>query len=442
MRRWLARLVFATSLRGTWRWGALGLGVAVIGYSGPAGGAAGYLGYSAVARPEVAAGARRAVPLYPGDADVGSKINAAIRACPQTGCEILLPAGFYRLASTIVVNRPVWLVGAGAAATSLHYVGSGDAVVVEAGYPAPFLSGGLRDLTIAGGSHPGSAGVHQVDTIGFTYDDVGVRDFGGEGAAGIWMDNRPTSFCGTCFTPYSERTAFFRVSLFRNNIGILWTNNGGNESFEYTWIEATHFQVEGGQRGMVLAGHVGLQHSDVEAMANVWDPGKSAILFDLVGGAAWYQGHVMITGEQTRGVAGVGFRIDRTSYFEGRGTVELAGLPNRVAPGGKYIHLFSGPGGELGDGEGALGARSSALVYEASKEISGAHFVVGHVFLLGGEARVGLSPEERFRVPASVVCSSGDRTAPAPVMVTPEGGSSILVVGKGGDWVDYQCVGR
>lgn len=292
---------------------------------------------------DVACGARgiERAEDFPG-ADMGAKISAALAACPPDGCRVELPAGEYSLSTSVVVDKPVWIVGAGAAATRLRYVGTSDAFVVEAGGSLPFLAGGLRGFGLVGTS-AARAGVHQVDTIGFTYEDIAVGNFTGAGAAGIWMDNEAPAYCANCGSGFSERTAFRRLSVFHNRVGVLWTSISGVGSFEYTLMRGVHFQVGDGEVGMLLRGGVALQHSDIEFMANVWDPGTGATLVQLRNGARWYQGRVMVAAEQTAGKAGVGFSVDETSYFDGEGAIILGGLPNRIARGGFYRVGVYGP---------------------------------------------------------------------------------------------------
>jgi hypothetical protein len=132
-------------------------------------------------------------PLYAADfpgSDIGAKINSAIAALPQGGT-IILPVGDYTFSEPIIIDKPVWLVGQGVHGTVLSYAGSGASIVVEVGGQAPYLSGGLRGFELAAAEPGGGVGILQVNTIGFTYEELAVLHFG----VGIWLDNRPAADC-------------------------------------------------------------------------------------------------------------------------------------------------------------------------------------------------------------------------------------------------------
>lgn len=336
------------------------------------------------------AGRIEGVDTFPG-ADIGAKINAALAGCPAAGCRIELPAGGYSFSTSIVINKPVWIVGAGAVATRLRYTGAGDAVVVEAGGALPFLAGGLRGLGLVG-TAAARAGVHQVDTVGFSYQDIAVGGFAGADGAGIWMDNEAAGYCMSCRSGFSERTAFRRVSIYRNRVGVLWTSSSGVGSFEYTLMRGVHFQIGDGEVGMLLEGRVALQHSDVEFMANVWDPGVGATVVALRGGAKWYQGRVLIAAEQTAGTAGIGFFVDATSYFDGQGSVILGALPNRVSHGGVYRVGVYGPTTVLAEATGNPAGSSGYPLNVDGNRVPGAAGL-GDVLLAGAGAGAGVLNE-------------------------------------------------
>lgn len=70
--------------------------------------------------------------LYAGG-DLGAKINAAITACPSTGCEIDIPAGTYTITTQIAVSKVgIHLHGAGKYNTILNQGFTGDLVAVTA----------------------------------------------------------------------------------------------------------------------------------------------------------------------------------------------------------------------------------------------------------------------------------------------------------------------
>jgi Right handed beta helix region len=63
-------------------------------------------------------------------ADIGTKVNAEIAALPATGGTVHIPAGSYSFATTIKLTRPGQHLTCDAGAT-LHYTGSGDAILVD-----------------------------------------------------------------------------------------------------------------------------------------------------------------------------------------------------------------------------------------------------------------------------------------------------------------------
>jgi hypothetical protein len=286
---------------------------------------------------------------FPGS-DIGARVNAAIASLPGGG-RVVIPAGTYCFSTTILINRPVRLVGEGVRATVLHYTGPGDAIRVEAGSAPPYLNGALGHMSIVGSSSPDAVGVHQVDTVGFDYHDLAVVHFRGAGGAGIWMDNEPPSYCPTCQTGFSERTEWDRVSFFENTVGLEFSNSGGTNSFEYSWMWAVHFQINNGQTGIWLAGtgrgSVALQHSDLEFMANICltEPlGPGGTVASVTGGAGWYQGFIHATAEQSCGrTPGTMWRVDSASYLDAWGAYHAYPLANHIAAGGIFLFGLYGP---------------------------------------------------------------------------------------------------
>lgn len=336
---------------------SLPVAIALLTAAAPAARHTARLGYAQ--EPLTAANARcRAAPetggvrqagRFPG-ADIGAQINAAISSLPNGG-RVIIPAGDYSFSTTIVINRPVWLVGEGASTTTLHYTGSADAVRVEAGSAPPYLSGGIERLSLVGNASPDAVGVHQVNTIGFSYREMAIIRFQGANSAGIWMDNEPPSYCAGCTTGFSERTLWNRVSFFENTIGLKFSDHGGTNSFEYSWMRASHFQINNGQTGIWLAGtgagSVSLQHSDMEFMANIClnhPTGPGGTVASVTGGAEWYQGFIHATAEQSCGrTPGTMWRVGAASYVDAWGDYIASPLANQIAPGGVLLFGLYGP---------------------------------------------------------------------------------------------------
>lgn len=287
---------------------------------------------------------------FPG-ADVGAQVNAAIADCPASGCTVVIPAGSYIFSTTITLNKTVSLRGAGVAATVLSYTGTSDALLVEAGGNYPYLNGRLTGMTISGASDSNANinGIHHVDTIGFTYDHLAVRDFSTAGSSGIWMDNEPAAYCANCASGFSERTTIGKVSLAQNTKGLRFTcacTTGATNSFEYTWIRGLHFQLNNGQIGFSLEGNgstsnsPALQHSDVQFMANLFyaqQAGTPATVVSVTNGAEWFQGFVHATAELTFGNSGTFWSVNG-GFVDAWGEVVSSGTTNSVSGGG-YLQL-------------------------------------------------------------------------------------------------------
>lgn len=125
-----------------------------------------------------------------GAADSTAAIQAAVSALPAAGGIIRLPAGTYKVASTVTIAKPgVYLAGDGMLATVINYTGSGDCIRMYSpnSYTAGW-GGGIRDLTIDGsGASAGACGIHAGDIYQLQFN-VGVRLFQGTGSKGIWFD--------------------------------------------------------------------------------------------------------------------------------------------------------------------------------------------------------------------------------------------------------------
>lgn len=298
-------------------------------------------------------------PLYAADfpgPDIGAKINSAIATLPQGGT-IILPAGNYTFSEPIIIDKPVWLVGQGAQGTVLSYAGSGASTIVEAGGQAPYLSGGLRDFQLASAEPGVGVGILQVNTVGFTYEDLAVVHFG----VGIWVDNRPAAACPTCggFAD-SERTDWERVSFFENGVGLKLTNDGGTNSMEYSWMWACHFQINNGQVGIWVegdgnVGSVYLQHSDMNFMANIClnDPaGPAGTVASVSDGGFWGQGFIQATAEQSCGTTSSQmWNIDSLSSVDGFGGYDPGTLTNNTwGPGSLALGATLAANATVGDG--------------------------------------------------------------------------------------------
>ncbi|MGH9508220.1 MAG: hypothetical protein ACRD13_14975, partial [Terriglobales bacterium] len=392
-------------------------------------------------------------PVYAADfsgADIGARVNAAIAALDGGGT-VVLPAGNFTFATTIVVGEPIWLVGQGVHGTVLSYAGTGPAILVEAGGQPPYLSGGLRDFELNSGEDGTGVGVLQVNTIGFTYRQLAVVGF----AIGIWLDNRAPSACSACGAGYSERTDWERVSFFDNSVGLELTSDGGTNSFEYSWMWACHFQIGNGQVGIWVngdgtAGSVYLEHSDMNFMANICleaPDGPPGTVASVTNGGYWGQGFIQATAEQSCGTApGVMWNVDGASSVDAVGGYDSGLLANTLASTGS-LDIGAGlpTGGSVGNGAVVLDqkARLDNPVL-AGATLESAVLPSGYQFVAGGTVDVSqgslyvpqtiesdgavltLPSETDTLVGASTPATLTNKTLVSPALVTPTiGGETI-----------------
>jgi hypothetical protein len=136
-----------------------------------------------------------------GAADSTSAIQAAINALPATGGTVYLPAGTYKVASTLTVNSLLYacIRGAGRWATKINFTGTGDCLrVYDTDTTGRLTGGGLLDFTIDGTSAGNSsAGLHYGDMRAGELR-IAVQNFTGTGSIGVHLDNQ-NSWTEECF---------------------------------------------------------------------------------------------------------------------------------------------------------------------------------------------------------------------------------------------------
>ena len=121
-------------------------------------------------------------------ADSTTAIQNAISALPSTGGVVYLPAGRYKVSSTLTTALPVTIAGDGRWATQVNFTGTGDCVrmYTTANLSTQQWGGGVRDLTIDGTSAGNSStGLHIGDNAYYELN-VHVQNFSGTG-----FDRRP-----------------------------------------------------------------------------------------------------------------------------------------------------------------------------------------------------------------------------------------------------------
>jgi hypothetical protein len=128
-----------------------------------------------------------------GATDSTAAIQKAINALPATGGVVYLPAGTYKVTSTLTCTTvPAYFLGDGAWATILEFSGTGDCVRIYD--PTTYnsrtrYSGGFCGITIDGiNAGAGSAGLHVGDLLQYELD-LTVQNFRGTGSIGVHLDN-------------------------------------------------------------------------------------------------------------------------------------------------------------------------------------------------------------------------------------------------------------
>jgi hypothetical protein len=125
--------------------------------------------------------------------DSTAAIQAAISAVPASGGVVYLPAGTYKVSSTLNITASgVYLAGAGRWATTISFTGTGDCIrALDAStYTTRTVQGGgVLGLTIAAsGAGSGSCGLHAGDFLQYRID-VAITGFSGTSNIGLHLDN-------------------------------------------------------------------------------------------------------------------------------------------------------------------------------------------------------------------------------------------------------------
>jgi hypothetical protein len=265
---------------------------------------------------------------YPGS-DIGAQVNAATAASPATGSIVFIPAGSYTYSTPIVLNKPVWLTGSGAYSTRLSYTGSGDGIRVTGLNDSPFRNAGIKGIYLSGTSNAAN-GIHQIDSIGVTYNDVSVAGFSGAMASCVLFDNHAL---------FNERFYVEDVTTDKCTNHFRFVRTGGTNSFEYSTMYNVHLNLKTGQTGLFLDGSGGsvlLWGGHYQFAFNMDNTLGPSTVIKLTNGSQLARSTASITGEQTYGSGGIFANIDATSVFYSEGVAEIGiqGLTNIIAPGG------------------------------------------------------------------------------------------------------------
>lgn len=198
--------------------------------------------------------------------DSTAAIQAAIGGLPATGGIVYIPAGAYRVNSTITVtlanNATVMIRGDGYQATFLNFHGTGDCIRMRdpstyAGNNIAWRSG-VTGLTIDGTSAAaGSTGLH-VGDIGMLKLDLMVQNFTGTGAIGIWFDN----------TVSWTEEADVRAVVANCTQHVVFQVTTGFNSFGYGAYDFTVFTSSNQQDGVVIKNGALVYHSSLRIRGN------------------------------------------------------------------------------------------------------------------------------------------------------------------------------
>ncbi len=119
-----------------------------------------------------------------GAADSTGAFNAAIAAIPANGGTIYVPAGTYKLASTVALVQDQGLIGEGSSCVTLNYTGSGTAITVgiNVSFTGGQYAGKISGFYLSGYGAGGSAvGIQIEDVQGMDMSDEAIYGFGGKG---------------------------------------------------------------------------------------------------------------------------------------------------------------------------------------------------------------------------------------------------------------------
>jgi hypothetical protein len=291
--------------------------------------------------------------------DIGAKVNAAMAALPSTGGTVYIPAGAYNFSTTIQMLKNCQLIGAGSCATLLYYTGTGDAIQLVGtnnswGTQPPYMNGLLRGFTITGNgnTYTSKRGIHHIDCIGTTYDDLVVSFFNQTNDEGMCFDNQVL---------FSERVTMRKLSILNNTIGIVFQNSnsgtpGNSTSFGYHRWSEIHFQVAAAQYGIFVNGtnpgncYLYNGHFAFDANLNSTNP---ATLCALVGTCSM-TGTFDVYSEDTGFSGATGFYVGSNAALVGVGNIVINSLNNSIQTGGIYsvnesvLYADQFPGTDLG----------------------------------------------------------------------------------------------
>jgi Pectate lyase superfamily protein len=178
-----------------------------------------------------------------GTTDDTTAIADALAAVPTDGAIVHFPAGQYKVTSTLTAPWNALLQGHGLGTQILSHVTGDTFVMSNPTTPGGVYStqevqsGGFRDLMIDGSSAGnGSSGIHIGNGLGYTVENVLVRNFTGTDSIGIWVDN----------SIWWTEKAYFRTTVANCTTCYQFTNEStGTGSFEYNYFDMVAYWTTG-----------------------------------------------------------------------------------------------------------------------------------------------------------------------------------------------------
>jgi len=160
----------------------------------------------------------------------------------QGGGVVYLPAGTYKVSSTITVAAgAITILGDGRWSTFIKYTGTGDCIRMIGPAINTFMGGVERLMIDGAGSTAPATGLHMGDGIQYTID-LAIQNFTGTGSIGLHLDNTfmwTEQLHGTVHVNHNQSNVVFDV------------NSTGYNSFARTDL-SVYIQANAGQDGVVV----------------------------------------------------------------------------------------------------------------------------------------------------------------------------------------------
>ena len=178
-----------------------------------------------------------------GVTDDTAAINSAIEAQKTNGGAVYVPAGTYKIASTITLRRNVPFIGDGSTSVTFEYSGSSFAMQVGDAAFRQTSDGTRQGWTLKGfkltGTSSASAGLFLCNCHGDHFEDIVVNGFTQTGAEGFLAtgtpsvvgESSPSSVVGLFYCTFRDCYSF------NNHVGIIFTGvTGEGTANSNLWI--------------------------------------------------------------------------------------------------------------------------------------------------------------------------------------------------------------